>query len=481
MRRGWIIACCLVVAAIWPLWSAEARVVRCRGKACVSRVSSHHTGRRHSHSLKSIPRGRRGSSSVAVRSKWSPRRLWVADRREPVVESAPVRYESDGEPKLDHLVRGQRRGDGRIVVKDAAGREVRFAYDGGLQESAEAILADNRVPYGALVALDPNSGRVLAAAGYSQREGNGSSLVTRATFPAASLFKVVTTAAGVERAGLHGAAEIRFRGGNYTLERSNYYPDAARDSRKMQLKEALGKSCNPVFARVAMNYLSPATITAYAKNFGFNAPIPFEVAAGMSHFEVDASDQYDFARTAAGFGDVHISPLHAAMVAAAVGNGGRMMRPYLIDEVRSPDGAVAYTAKPMVLRQSIRPETAAELKSMMLATTSTGTARRQFAAAGVQVAGKTGTLKGDDPEGLYHWFIGLAPAENPRIAVSALVIESGDARVKASMAARMLLDRFFGGRSMAANAVVEARAEESAAPRGRGHAHKRRKSAALGG
>jgi membrane peptidoglycan carboxypeptidase len=144
---------------------------------------------------------------------------------------------------------------------------------------------------------------------------------------------------------------------------------------------------------------------------------------------------YDIARTAAGFGSVFISPVHAAMIAAAVGNDGKMLRPYLIDRIEDARGSVTYQSRPTVLKSSVMTSTAEELLHIMKSTVETGTARKHFArfrgGATFPVAAKTGTLSGTNPKGLYHWFIATAPVANPSIAIATLVIDPGNARVKA--------------------------------------------------
>jgi cell division protein FtsI/penicillin-binding protein 2 len=149
-------------------------------------------------------------------------------------------------------------------------------------------------------------------------------------------------------------------------------------------------------------------------------------------------DKYDLARTAAGFGSAYISPLHAALLAAVVGNGGRMPRPYLIERIEDRHGNAKYEVRRETLSTSVSAETARELLSMMRTTVESGTARKHFWllrklwGESFPVAAKTGTLSGDDPKGVYHWFIATAPIKDPQLAIAALVIDPGGARVRGS-------------------------------------------------
>ena len=259
---------------------------------------------------------------------------------------------------------------------------------------------------------------------------------------------------------MEGSDQIYFRGGNYTLERSNYLPDASKDRRKISFADALGKSINPAFARVGLSQLSRAVLERYALNFGFNSRIPFEAPLEMSKFELP-DDDYLVARTAAGFGEVTLSPLHAAVLTGAIGNHGLMMKPYLIEQVTDAKGAVRFQAQPTPLRTSILRSTSQELLNMMQSTVEVGTARKQFLRSksatlrSLSIAAKTGTLNGTDPKGTYHWFVAAVPAENPEIAVCALVISTGYSRVGGSALARELLEYYFQTRGRA----IETRSE----------------------
>jgi len=340
--------------------------------------------------------------------------------------------------------------DSRAVFEDSTGRSVFLTLNPKLQNDVEKMLRTYRPGYGAFVALDPHSGAILAAAGSSRFGIDGRTILGRATFPAASLFKVITAAAAVEKAMLGGTSLINYRGGTHTLSSSNYFPAKNLDRKQMTLADAMGKSCNPVFARVALNNLQPYLLKTYADRFGFNSSLECDFPIQQSRFSIGPTD-YEFARTAAGFEGAKISPVHAAAIAAAIGNGGEILRPFIIDEVRGPAGNILFENHRTVVSRAVTEDTSYELKSMMLETTRTGTARRHFGKSDIlrslQVAGKTGTLKGDNPEGLYHWFIGVAPASKPEIAVASLVIDSGGTSLGASAMASKMLDNYFRSRS----------------------------------
>ncbi|HMP47364.1 MAG TPA: penicillin-binding transpeptidase domain-containing protein [Oligoflexia bacterium] len=317
-----------------------------------------------------------------------------------------------------------------------------------LQEYATDLLKNYKVPWGALVAINPSTGRVLAMAGHSETEPMRSQkLVAENTFPAASLFKIITAAAAVETSGLVGNTPIRYRGGTYSLDKHNYLPNSAAGKQEMTLGTALAKSCNPAFARVALNNLSVDIITQYAHNFGFYKQLAADFPVSSSTLYT-APDSYSLARTAAGFGEALISPVHAAAMIAAVGNRGLMMRPYIVDSIKDKSGLLKMRNEPKAYEQVILESTAQELIAMMESTTTEGTGRKQFHSAShklkqIPIASKTGTLTGTNPKGRNYWFVAVAPSDNPSVALAALVVDDGTARVNGVGIGRKFLEKYF--------------------------------------
>ena len=320
-----------------------------------------------------------------------------------------------------------------------------YSVDPDLQRFVQRIVRDAAAPHLAVVVMEPDTGRILAASGKSISLENP---LTHAGFPAASLFKVVTTSAALERGLVSGTSEINFRGGTYTLTRANYSPNARLDRNSMTLAEALGRSCNPVFARVALQYLSAPLLRHYASSFGFNSPLGFEAPIGLSQATIP-SDDYELSRAAAGFGEVYLSPIHAATLMSGIANRGLLPRPMLVDKVLSRNSDVLYQGTPQALQRIIRPETATALLEMMKSTITDGTSRREFSKASanllaIGIAAKTGTLSGDNPKGLNHWFIAAAPADAPRIAIAVISVNPTGLSAKASHIGRLILEHIFG-------------------------------------
>jgi cell division protein FtsI/penicillin-binding protein 2 len=145
--------------------------------------------------------------------------------------------------------------------------------------------------------------------------------------------------------------------------------------------------------------------------------------------------------------------MHAALLVGSVANQGRMMKPYVVERVEHKSHGLVYSAKEQVLRDVVMPSTANKLMKAMGSTVTTGTARRQFRRfrsalkQPIDVAAKTGTLSGKNPEGRYHWFVAAAPADNPEIAVASLVIDPGHARINGTGIARLFMQHYFKNQS----------------------------------
>jgi cell division protein FtsI/penicillin-binding protein 2 len=333
---------------------------------------------------------------------------------------------------------------GKVAGISPRNEFVFYSLDPDLQRFTQDLLRKTRAPHVAVVAMEPDTGKILAIAEKSNSIGD---LCLHTGFPAASIFKIVTAAAALEEGSIAPSSQIKFRGGNYTLNQWNYNPSPKNDRRSMSLYEALAKSCNPVFGRVALKYLSPDILRQYAGYFGFNTPLGFDFPLPKSAAVIPESD-FELSRTAAGFGQVTLSPIHAATLMAGVANDGILPRPSLVERVVSRDGAVIYQSKPSFIQRLVRPQTADSLMRMMEYTTTIGTSRREFikknrpVLPGIRVAAKTGTLSGKNPTGINNWFVAAAPIENPRIALSVIVVNPQGIDTKASHLGRLIIQKY---------------------------------------
>ena len=333
--------------------------------------------------------------------------------------------------------------------------EIIYSVDVALQRYAEKVLRDYRVPYGVVVAVEPNTGRILALAGYSRyykSQAKNMGLCFRASFPAASIIKLVTASAALELDSLTPESQISYEGNMYHITPQKLRKKINRRQNTTSFAMALAKSNNVVFAKVAVNVVGSRNLTDYAQRFGFNRTLANHLPVEISKARIPG-EFYGLGESGAGFGEIYMSPIHGTMIAATIANKGEMVQPHLIQEVRDRKGNILYQAQKKSLGRAIQPDTARELDRMMQGTITLGTARKAFKDRrgrpffpNMAIAGKTGSLNGNNPRGAYHWFVGFAPADNPRIAIAALVINSIDGggwRIKGSQLARMVLQKYF--------------------------------------
>ncbi|HSM93696.1 MAG TPA: penicillin-binding transpeptidase domain-containing protein [Anaeromyxobacteraceae bacterium] len=340
---------------------------------------------------------------------------------------------------------------GRFVAPYGSGKAI-LTIDPAVQGRLEQTLASFAVPWGATVLLDPATGRVIAMAEHAESDPGLLGGVFRARAPAASIFKIVTAAALLER-GLDPREPVCFHGGQHRLSPGLLQDDPRRDHRCLDLEAAFGHSANVVFAKLAGRLLSPAELRAQAERFFFNASIPFEGAVEPSRAALP-EDRFGMANAAAGFGEVRMSPLHGALLAAVVANGGVLSPPRLVEAVEGGPTPAAH-APARIVDEGI----AARLGEMMRATVTEGTGRRVFrrpppSLRGVAVAGKTGSLFDRNPFRDWSWFVGYAPAEHPQVVVATVIMNGPKWRVRAPWVAREALAAWFEGRVAAATPVA---------------------------
>ncbi len=331
--------------------------------------------------------------------------------------------------------------------------QIQYSFDTKLQESLEGLLRTYSPDYGALVVLDATTGRVLSMVSSTQHKEYQGNLALQATFPSASVFKVVTAAAAIERQKFSAETMIPFNGRNHTLYRGNILKTPiTRWTHYTSLKTAFAKSINTVFGKIGAYDVGHQELQVYADRFGFNHPISADFPVGTGR-AVIPQDAWGMAESASGYTRANtMSPLQGALMAAAIVNEGVMMEPYLVQSVSTAEGESLYVAEPEVARTSVDMKTASELKELMRETISQGTSRKSFRKffrgeyTLLDVGGKTGSLTGDQPKGKYDWFVGFAEGGTHRIAIAALTIHGKLWKVKSSLLARKAIESYFHGK-----------------------------------
>jgi len=318
-------------------------------------------------------------------------------------------------------------------------------------EAQRVALADlEEAGFGAVVAIEPQSGRVRVLASNPPYDPNRvpfeleklneneveSPLLDRATqgqYPPGSTFKVVTAAAGLD-SGTIGPETTIDAPGTLDVQGQVLQNDFTESFGPIALDTALTNSVNTWFAQLG-EQVGEETMFEYMDRFGFNSTpaidLPEDQVYASGIFEggqlLGPADPIDIARVAIGQERLAVTPLQMAEVAAAVANGGSLMRPQIWSRVVDPDGRVVERLDPSEYSQPIDEQTAAELTTAMEGVVSEGTGTNA-AIPGVAVAGKTGTAEtpfndtcGGGTEENQAWFIGFAPADAPQIAIAATV------------------------------------------------------------
>ncbi len=260
-------------------------------------------------------------------------------------------------------------------------------------------------------------------------------LVNRGTaglYSPGSTFKVITAAAALESG--RYTPETEFDDPGYCIEYGKKVSNFADQSGpqvfgRLTLAEALQNSVNSVFCEIGKE-LGPLAILETARDFGFYAKPPLEtpaderLASGLYErgglFLPKDPNAVDPGRLAFGQERMLVTPIQMAMVAAGIGNGGVVMKPHVVERILEPDGSILSQTTPEELSTAVSPQTAAELTAMMelVVESGTGTAAQL---PGVRVAGKTGTAETGRPEANNAWFIGFAPADDPRVAIAVVL------------------------------------------------------------
>lgn len=345
--------------------------------------------------------------------------------------------------------------EGRLVQDLGDGHRILLTLDPVLQDSMLQIFRSREVPYAAAVMLDVRDNSVLVLAGHSSMDPQVDPLevVATAWAPAASVFKLVTTAALIEAGVATPATAICFNGGLHGITDDELRDDAARDTQCESLSSAVAHSYNLVIGKLALKHLGQEQLAKIAHTFLFETDIPFELNVERSPAHIP-SDPIERAKVAAGFWNIDMSPIHGALLASIFAKGGMYQPPHVVAQVLGPDGSDLTPAPPKSERVVAR-EIAEQLGAMMEATTTEGTARISFRDSGgndyiqgVRVAGKTGSLTGRRAPSLnYNWFIGYAPADRPEIAFAVLLANEPKWRIKAHYAARRMVQLWLERRS----------------------------------
>lgn len=342
--------------------------------------------------------------------------------------------------------------------------QIKYTLQDELQTESDRLLKLYRPDYSAIVMMDAKTGRILAMSTFEKANAKGENLALRATFPAASIFKVITAAAAVDKAGVSPQHKIAFNGGNYTLYKKNVLSDKVnRWTRFITLKEAFARSINTAFGRLSLESLEPQDISDYASRFMFNEMIPTDFTVQSSNATVPTEKGFALTEVASGFNRFNtLSPVHGAMIASTILNEGKMMVPYIVDSLTNDNGEQLYKAQALERGQVIRPESAEKVREMMEQTVLSGTSRKSFRRIvrdkkfrEVEMGGKTGHFTGMNPKGRTDWFVGYASDGEDKIAIAAITVNIQKWTVKSSALGEMMFRKYFKNKIAEKEALLE--------------------------
>jgi peptidoglycan glycosyltransferase len=355
-----------------------------------------------------------------------------------------------GEPEtLDELIN-------QVSGGPQAGNDVELTLDPELQRTAYDSLASSSTGRGSVVALNPKNGEILSLVSYPSYDPNNidekfpelakdpnNPLLNRATqglYPPGSVFKVITAAAAL-KAGMKPSDKFKDNG---TYETPGYtvYNYKGRSYGDVTFEQALENSINTVFARIANENVGAKPLAQTAEDFGYYDPykdFPLPITPSVLGPPPEQWDQGNIAQIAFGQQTVSSNVFEMALVAGAIANGGTMMEPRLVREVRSPDGAIIDKPTPRVRNKVVDADTAQTLNDMMQKVVTQ--VETEIVIPGVKVAGKTGTAEAPGDE-IHSWFIAFAPADDPEIAVAVLVENGQEGYKQAAPIARRMIESY---------------------------------------
>ena len=323
-----------------------------------------------------------------------------------------------------------------------------------LQKAAYEALGNKK---GAIVVMEPDTGKILAMVSkpdYNpntvianwdklvEDSENNSALINRASqglYPPGSTFK---TLVAIEYIRENGGIKYSYTcDGSDTFEEVKINCYGNKKHGEEDLLTSFAKSCNASFSNIGMG-LNVKSFRSLCEDFLFNTKLPVDFAYNQSSFVLKADSAKDkIPQTMIGQGDTQITPLHNAMIAATIANDGKLMKPYMVDRIESYTGNLVKRYKPTVAAEPISKAEATQLQKLMEEVVKDGTATA-LQNGSYTAAGKTGSAEFDSTKASHSWFIGYAPADNPKIAVSIIVEGAGTGSEYAVPIARKIFDTY---------------------------------------
>jgi len=330
---------------------------------------------------------------------------------------------------------------------------VEYTFDPAVHADMADVYLRYQPDYACFVALDVETGAILNLSSFIKSDEQWDNLVMRSDYPAASVFKMVTAAAGLDMGKVSPSTVLPYNGKSTSLyKRQVLHHKTNKWTRNPTLKESFAKSINTVFGRLGIYQVGGDNLSSYANRFGFDQPMNTDFNLPLSRVGLDLEDQWEIAEAASGYTkDITLSPIHAAQMAAIVANDGRMVTPYMVESVKDGNGDYLYRSTPQKNdEQVISASSAKALRSLMKETTRIGSARKSFQGLnrykvykGMEIGGKTGSLTGFSPRGRHDWFVGYAEKNGRKVAYASLIINKEKWYVRSAYVARQFIYHYY--------------------------------------
>ncbi len=302
-----------------------------------------------------------------------------------------------------------------------------------------------------IVVMDPETGRILSMVGFDKKDLSNNPCVDN-RFPAASIFKIITAAAVVEKYGFNLGSMLSYNGKKHTLYKSQLQDRTNKYTNRITFQDSFAQSINPVFGKIGSSYLGKANLEKYALAFGFNREIDFEIQLDPSQIYL-SDDPYQWAEIASGFNrETKISPVHGAMMASVIVNHGNLVEPTIVEQIVDEKGDIIYRSQPVTINQAITPETSRVVNTLMGSTIKSGTGKKAFRGykkdqilSKLNIGGKTGSINNSSDDTRYDWFVGFAQEKEGgrKISISVVVAHEKYIGQRASYYARIAMKQYF--------------------------------------
>ena len=329
-----------------------------------------------------------------------------------------------------------------------------YTFDPSVHQSMANVYIKYQPDFACFVAIDVETGAILNLTSFikSKSDEKIDNLVMRSNYPAASVFKMITAAAGLDTGKVTPSTVIPFNGKGTSLYKKQVLSHKDNKwTRRPTFKESFAKSMNPVFGQVGIFKLGAQKLNDYASKFGFGGVLQSDFNLAPSTVNLDFDSEFEIAEAASGYTtDITLSPIHAAQMAAIVANDGKMVVPYMVESVSDSDGKLLYEKQDSEQTKVISNKAAKDLRSLMQETTRIGSARNSFKGLDrykvykdMKIGGKTGSLTGFSPKGRHDWFVGYAEKDGHKVAYASLIINKDKWYVRSAYVARQFIYHYY--------------------------------------